>query len=172
MAYKTSSVKRLLIIRHAKSSWDYPELSDFDRPLNKRGKRDLPEMANRLYKTGIQIDQFLSSPANRTITTAKGHATAYGVSESEIQQKRQLFHASSFAIKQVISETSDSINSLAVFGHNPGLTDLIEELSDFELWNLPTCAICVIDFEIDSWRKITLIKGKKVYYDYPKSKKY
>ena len=165
-------MKRLLIIRHAKSSWDYPELSDFERPLNKRGKSDLPDMAQRLHDTGLPIDQFLSSPANRALTTAIGHANSYGIEKADIIQDRRLFHASSHSIRQVISETNNRVNSLAVFGHNPGLTDLVNDLSDFNLWNLPTCAICVIDFEIDSWSQITTSKGKKIYYDYPKSRKY
>lgn len=164
-------MKRLLIIRHAKSSWDYPELTDFERPLNKRGKRDLPDMAKRLAETDFSVDQITSSPANRAITTALGHANALNILENDIIQDRRLLHASSRSIQAVISETSDSVNSLAIFGHNPGLTDLINDLSDFDLWNLPTCAICIIDLDIDSWSEINRARGKKVYYNFPKSKK-
>jgi len=163
-------MKRLLIIRHAKSSWDYPELSDFERPLNKRGKRDLPDMAQRLSEKNLNIDLFLSSPATRAIITAIGHAEKFGVKSEEIIQDSRLFHASSKYIQKVISETSDQITSLAIFGHNPGLTDLISDISDFDLWNLPTCAVCGIDLPIASWQEITGAKGSKFYYDYPKSR--
>lgn len=163
-------MKRLLIIRHAKSSWDYPELSDFDRPLNKRGKRDLPDMANRLAKKQYKIDLFLSSPAKRALKTAIGHAQALGLSAPPIVEEHRLYHASSTSIRSLISEIDNSIDSLAIFGHNPGFTDLINELSDLDLWNLPTCAICIIDLPIQSWNEIKSITGDQVYYDYPKSK--
>lgn len=163
-------MKRLLIIRHAKSSWDYPELTDFDRPLNKRGMRDLPDMAERLVKSGFKVDKIASSPANRAITTATQHAKALGISPIQILQDSNLFHASSGHIQHMISGTNDSIQSLAIVGHNPGLTDLINDLSDFDLWNLPTCGICVIDFNIKAWSEIIGSKGNKVYYDFPKSK--
>lgn len=127
-------------------------------------------MANRLLNTNIRIDQFLSSPANRAITTAEGHAQVFGVGLDEIIQDKRLFHASSRQIKQVIAETPDHINTLALFGHNPGLTDLINALSDFDLWNLPTCAVCGIQFEIDSWSKVIDNKGIKFHFDYPKSR--
>lgn len=162
-------MKRILIIRHAKSSWDYPELSDFERPLNKRGKRDLPDMSHRLRNQNFTIDLFLSSPAKRAMATAIGHASAYEVQASQIVQDKRLYHASSREIQNIIAETKNSIQSLAIFGHNPGLTDLINDLSHFDLWNLPTCGICVIDLAIDSWSESLNKKGRKVYYDYPKS---
>ena len=164
------NVKRLLIIRHAKSSWDNPELTDFDRPLNKRGKRDLPDMALRLSSLNLKIDHFLSSPANRALITAVGHAQLFGLSKSDIQTDKRLFHASVSRIMQVISETPNQFDTLAIFGHNPGLTGLINQISDFELWNLPTCAICGIEFSFDSWGQIISGKGTKFYYDYPKSR--
>jgi phosphohistidine phosphatase len=163
-------MKRLLIIRHAKSSWDNAELTDFERPLNKRGERDLPDMAIRLKNKGFQIQGYLSSPAKRAITTAIAHAQAFGIKAESIVQDHRLYHASSRSILQVLSEMKDNIEFLAVFGHNPGLTHLIQDLSDFDLWNLPTCAVCGIELDIDSWKQITETKGKKFYYDYPKSR--
>lgn len=127
-------------------------------------------MALRLSSLNLKIDHFLSSPANRALTTAVGHAQGFGLSKSDIQIDTRLFHASASRIMQVISETSDLYDTLAIFGHNPGLTGLINQLTDFELWNLPTCAICGIEFSFDSWDQITNHKGTKFYYDYPKSR--
>ena len=165
-------MKRLLIIRHAKSSWDFPHLSDFERPLNNRGKRDLPDMANRLAEKDIQINAFISSPAIRAITTAVGHAKALSYKEEQVIQKHELYHASASTIRKVIASANDSDHTIAIFGHNPGLTDAINELSNFYLDNLPTCAVCGIEFEIDSWKQVLNTVGKKFYYDFPKSRKY
>jgi len=126
-------------------------------------------MAKRLKNKGFEIHAFLSSPANRAITTAMGHARAFGIKTENIIQDHRLYHATSQSILQILSEMEDSIQTLALFGHNPGLTDLIEDLSDFDLWNLPTCAVCGIELNVGSWSQITKAKGQKFYYDYPKS---
>ena len=162
-------MKTLYIVRHAKSSWDDPYLADFDRPLNGRGKRNVPDMGNRLAQLGIKPDLLLSSPANRAISTANGIAEALGYPKADIKQDRGLYHASSSTIKEIISETSDQVNTLMIFGHNPGFSSLIGVLSGFNLYNLPTCGVCGIRFSIDSWKQILITQGEKCYYDYPKS---
>lgn len=162
-------MKRLFIVRHAKSSWDYPYLSDYERPLNNRGKRNLPDMAKRFQLEQFPIDLIISSPAERAITTARGFASALGISNEEIRQEERFFHASRSSIKEIISRQSTDLQSIMVFGHNPGLTYLIHESSDFYLDNLPTCAICGIEFQFESWKDILNKKGKKFYYDFPKS---
>ena len=163
-------MKTLYIVRHAKSSWDDPYLADFDRPLNGRGKRNVPDMGSRLAALGIMPDLMLSSPANRAITTARGIAKAIGYDPGMIRQDMGLYHASSANIRQIISETDDRINTLMVFGHNPGFTSLISNLSDFHPYNLPTCGACGIRFDIKTWKAILATKGEKIYYDYPKSR--
>ena len=162
-------MKTLYIIRHAKSSWDDPYLDDFDRPLNGRGKRNVPDMGQRLAKLAVKPDLLLSSPAKRAISTARGIAEALGYSESEIVQDRELYHASSSSITEIISHTDVQVDTLMIFGHNPGFTSLIGNLSGFNLYNLPTCGICGIQFPINSWKGIGTVQGEKFYYDYPKS---
>lgn len=162
-------MKRLLIVRHAKSSWDFPHLSDFERPLNNRGKRDVPDMAQRLAKTSLKPQLLVSSPANRALTTAKGFASQLGFSSGEIIQNKEHYHASSRELRALIREFDDRYDFIMMFGHNPGLTYLINELSGVQLDNLPTCAICGIEFEIDSWQEVKRGTGKKFYYDFPKS---
>lgn len=162
-------MKRLFIVRHAKSSWDFPHLSDFERPLNGRGTRDLPDMASRFESTGYSVDQLVSSPAVRAFSTAKGFAAKLGFSKEEILQESQLYHAGVASLKTVISKAGNQHDSVMIFGHNPGLTYLINELCDLYLDNLPTCAVCGIEFEIDSWSQLNSTKGRKFYYDFPKS---
>lgn len=162
-------MKRLFIVRHAKSSWDSPHLSDFDRPLNNRGKRDLPDMANRFSKTNYQVDFIISSPAERAWTTAKGFAETLHIADEKFMDDERLYHASTSTMKEIISIVDNVHETIMIFGHNPGLTSLISSLSDFNLYNLPTCAICGIEFTIDSWKELLTATGEKIYYDFPKS---
>ena len=162
--------KRLFIVRHAKSSWKYPELTDFQRPLNGRGKRDVPDMSQRFLETGYKVDLIKSSPAERAFTTAKGFARRLNINLDEVEQNKNLYHASSVSIRRIIAGTPNHINSLMIFGHNPGLTYLINDISDFYLVNLPTCAICGIALNIEQWSDILSASGEKFYYDFPKNK--
>lgn len=162
-------MKRLLIVRHAKSSWDNPHLSDFERPLNNRGKKDAPDMAKRFFKARIQPQQLISSPANRALTTAKEFAKQLGFAKEEIHEDENHYHASSGELRSLIRDFDDEFDCIMIFGHNPGLTYLINELSDFRLDNLPTCGICGIEFPIESWSQVKKGSGKKFYYDFPKS---
>lgn len=163
-------MKRLLIVRHAKSSWDFPHLSDYERPLNDRGRRDVPDMARRLASTDIHPQLIISSPANRAITTAMGFASQLGFTKSDIIQDEAHYHASSNTLLRLTRAFDDQYDSIMIFGHNPGLTYLINELSDFQLDNLPTCAICGIEFSVQSWREVSRGSGHKFFYDFPKSK--
>ncbi len=116
-------MKTLILVRHAKSSWAYPHLSDFDRPLNGRGKRDAPRMGRYLAERGIHADLIVSSPANRAITTART-IQEYQVSpKPRIVEERSLYHASAATILRVVQAQPDDVNSLMIFGHNPGFTD-------------------------------------------------
>ena len=162
--------KRLFIVRHAKSSWDTPQLTDFERPLNNRGLRDVPDMSQRFLESGYKIDLLLSSPAERAIATAKGFAAKLEVPIHNIRQKQGLYHASAFSIRRIIAGIPNDTQNVMVFGHNPGLTFLINELSNFYLDNLPTCAICGIEFNITSWKSVLNTEGNKFYYDFPKSR--
>ncbi|MFY0593527.1 SixA phosphatase family protein [Roseivirga sp.] len=163
-------MKTLFIVRHAKSSWKHPYLSDFERPLNGRGKRDLPDMTNRFSETDYMVDLMLTSPAARALTTAKAFSDKLNMGNEQFLLKENFYHASTRTIRNELAQVSDKADSVMIFGHNPGLTSLIETLSDFNLYNLPTCAICGICFEIGTWKEILYSTGQKIYYDYPKSK--
>lgn len=162
-------MKSLFLIRHAKSSWNFPELSDFERPLNKRGKENIPEMGRRLKADGVKVQQIVSSPANRALTTARGIAAEIGYDSDKIAEDSRLYHASSGIILSIIQETNDECDSLMLFGHNPGFTYLIEDLTNEFFDNLVTCGVYGIRFDVNSWKMIKNGSGTRFYYDYPKS---
>lgn len=162
-------MKELFFIRHAKSSWEHSALADFDRPLNERGRIAAPYMGQRLFAQGIEPECIVSSPANRAISTARLVAHEF-VNEIEIIEESKLYHASTFLILDVINQISDTLNSVFLVGHNPGLSDVVEYLSDASLGDLPTTAVVGIRFNVDSWSLISGSTGELIFYDYPKNK--
>lgn len=163
-------MKRVFVLRHAKSSWKYPELSDFERPLNKRGKRDAPEMALRFVESGFSTDGIITSPAVRALAIAEIFADILPIKKNDFLQERRLYHASPDEITQVISAAPEDFDNLMIVGHNPGLTDFINAKTNEFLDNLPTSGIYGIAFDINRWADIEHIKGEKFYYNYPKLK--
>lgn len=163
-------MKTLYIIRHAKSSWENPLLDDFSRPLNDRGKRDAPRMAKRLKEKKIKPDLLLSSPARRALATAKRMAEGLDVSSSKIKTDAALYHASVNTLFETLSQLKDKYDHVMLFGHNPGLTDFVNELLPLAVDNLPTCAVVACSFDIDTWADLKSKKGKLLFYDFPKSK--
>lgn len=161
--------KIVYVMRHAKSSWSDFSLSDYDRPLNGRGKRDIPDMGARLKRLTLKPDLIISSPANRAITTARGIANALNYPLSSILENEALYHASAGTIKNVLSSLPDDSSTVMLFGHNPGLTYFINQVSNFQLENLPTCGVCAIRFEMSRWDQIQHTQGENTFYDYPKS---
>ncbi|MDN5216448.1 histidine phosphatase family protein [Fulvivirgaceae bacterium BMA12] len=161
-------MKTLYVVRHAKSSWDFPQLSDFDRPLNKRGKRNAPDMGNRLKMRGILPDLIIASPANRALTTAKKIAKEIGYPVESIRENDQIYHSSEATLLQIIKDTPDNIQGLMLFGHNPGFTDLANFLGDQWIDNVPTCGIVAIAFDVESWTSVAPKTGKNLFFDYPK----
>ncbi len=161
-------MKTLYVVRHAKSSWKFPDLDDIDRPLSKRGKRNAPEMGLRLAKRGIRPGLLISSPAKRAFSTAKKIAAVIEYPKSKIKIESSLYHGMEKDILDVIRHLPDDIDELMIFGHNPGLTDFVNTLSGAHIYNVPTCGIAAIAFETDHWKDIGKIPGKLVFFDYPK----
>jgi len=162
-------VKKLFVNRHAKSSWDHQGLSDFERPLNNRGFEDAPKMAERLKSRKEKIEKFISSPAKRAISTAQIMAEYYGYDPDKIEQKPELYHANNGTILNLINDFDDAFDSIIFFGHNPGITDIVNHIAGAQIHNLPTCGICRIDFDIDEWKMVSAENGKLIYFDYPKN---
>lgn len=151
-------MKTLFLLRHAKSSWDDPSLSDFDRPLNDRGISTAPfmgeVMASRRYDPAI----ILSSPANRAATTAKLVKQAGGL-KGEIIYDDRIYEASPNRLRQAVSELGDQIESAMAVGHNPGMEGFVEYLTGEEE-RMPTATLAVIELNIGSWSELTGDCGK------------
>jgi phosphohistidine phosphatase len=165
-------MKRLYVVRHAKSSWEGEALSDFDRPLNERGKRDAPRMGKRLKEKQISPNLMLSSPAKRALSTCKRMAAALNYPETNIKTDRKLYHADGEEILEVIQTIDDKIDVVFIFGHNPGMTDFVNAMTNDQrkyIPNLPTCAVVGFLLEVDSWRKLEFGNARMEFFDYPKS---
>ena len=162
-------MKALYLVRHAKSSWADTSVSDFDRKLNERGLRDAPEMGKRLHKRVGDVDAFVSSPAKRAKKTCKLFCKEFGVSESKIIYIDSLYLASPQTFAQVISWFDDSIKSVAVFSHNPGITDYANSLNpEVIIDNMPTCAIFAVQADVKHWKDFADAEKKFLFFDYPK----
>ncbi len=161
-------MKYIYLIRHAKSSWGEVDISDFDRPLNKRGKKDLPFMANRLKEFGIKPDLILSSPAKRAQKTAKTIAETIDYDMQDILYEESLYDSSYTTYRYLLDSLSDDLNSLFIVAHNPTLTEVGERLSGAILTNIPTCSIVCIEFDVKSFKDIKEESGKILFFDYPK----
>lgn len=146
--------KTLFIIRHAKSSWDYPELDDFHRPLNKRGLRDAPRMAQRFAESFGTADLWLTSPAIRALSTAVFHASACEHSYDRIRLDPHIYAAEFPTLVEVIREIPSHFNSVAIFGHNPGLSDLVRVLTGEAIEDLSTLGTARLALPFD-WAEIS-----------------
>jgi phosphohistidine phosphatase len=160
--------KQLLLIRHAKSDWNDASLSDFDRPLNDRGKRDAPLMAHRLLDRKVKIDLFISSPAKRAKKTASIFAKEYNMGKEEIILDSKLYAAGVEELYNVIRSVKDKFNCIAVFAHNPGLTDFANLLTDTQIDNIPTSAIFAVKNDSKHWADFKGSKKDFWFFDYPK----
>ena len=146
-------MKELLILRHAKSSWDNVRLADHDRPLNKRGKRDAPRMGALLQREGLTPELIITSSAERALTTAELVALSSGY-EAEIEVTRQLYLADPETYLAVLRPLPDSLQRVMVVGHNPGVEELIELLTG-ESVRFTTANIAYIRLPIHSWSELT-----------------
>ncbi len=164
-------MKRFYLIRHAKSSWDFPDLEDFERPLNGRGKKDAPFMGKRLKKEGVKPDLIISSPAVRAIKTAKVIAGEVGYPKKNIQIEDDIYGLDMTAFMSIICGIDDSYNCVLLFGHNPAMNILAEYLTRYRVDNIPTCGVFCMDFDAKSWKQVGEGKGKFVSFDYPKKHK-
>jgi phosphohistidine phosphatase len=162
-------MKKLLLVRHAKSSWDNMSQKDFDRPLNDRGHRDAPRMAKRLIKDGVKIDVLVSSPAVRALTTAEYFAEAYDIRKKNVVQEQVLYLPDPKVFFGVIGAMDDDHKTVAIFSHNPGITEFVNLLCATRVDDMPTCAIFAVKADIQSWKDFEQAEKKFWFFDYPKN---
>jgi phosphohistidine phosphatase len=161
-------MKKLIVVRHAKSSWATMGMDDFDRPLNERGKKDAPQMAKRLIQKHIEIDAFISSTANRAFTTALYFAEAYGKNQHDILAIPTLYHAAPQTFYTVVESLANDLNTVILFSHNPGITDFVNQLTNTRIDNMPTCGIFAVSVETNSWQHFATAKKTYWFFDSPK----
>ena len=161
-------MKTLYLVRHAKSSWKYPRLDDFERPLNKRGRSNAPFMGSILKKLKVAPDIIISSPANRAATTARIIADAIDYPLEKIRYDETIYGSSEYDLLQVIQQLDDAINQAMLVSHNPALTDLSNSIGDTAISNIPTCGICCVNLNISSWAKSGEQRGKLKFFEFPK----
>ena len=159
-------MKTLYIIRHAKSSWKNLELDDFERPLNKRGKKNAPFMADVLKAKNVKPELIISSPALRAKRTAQTIAKALNYFK-EIVYLEQIYEASASTLERIVKNVGDEHNVAFLFGHNPGLNMLVEKYVAFEE-NIPTCGIVEIKFSCESWSQANKKNAEFISFEYPK----
>lgn len=161
-------MKNLFIIRHAKSNWDNPALSDFDRPLNHRGKSDAPMMAERLIEKGFKPDLIVSSPANRALTTAHYFADALQYSRDLIEIEASLYEASVHDWFALVNRLPEHIQNVMIFGHNPAITYFTKSLCNCRIDNIPTCGMALCKITADKWADVKENSAELSWFNYPK----
>jgi len=161
-------MKTVYFVRHAKSSWKDHTLRDRDRPLNKRGKRDAPFMANLMKEKGVKVDAIISSPANRAYTTACHFAAAFDIEKSAIQQEENIYEAYYTDVLEIIKQLPNNLQTIFVFGHNPSFTSLANLFTTDYIDNVPTCGIVQVAATISEWKNFGEDTGKLAAFHYPK----
>lgn len=166
----SATMKRLTLVRHAKSDWSLPGQEDWDRVLNKRGQMDAPEMARRLRSRRLKPDLILTSPAVRALATASIMARELKVPAENIAQDERLYLAEPQQILAVAQELGGDVAHLMVFGHNPGITECANQLSAGDrIDNMPTCAVFTACFALEDWSRLDWHSGQSAEFDYPRN---
>lgn len=162
-------MKTLTLMRHAKSSWANAELSDRERPLNKRGHRAAPDMANRIAERWA-VEQrprlLLSSPALRAATTANYVAQALDLS---VTTNERLYPFTMPDVTALIAGLDDALSHVMLFGHNPGVSMLAQHLGALASAGMPTAAVVCMQFDVDRWADVPEQLCTDYWYDFPKN---
>lgn len=162
-------MKTLLVIRHAKAETGFG-LKDFDRSLTSRGSNDAPAMAKKIAEKKINIDAFISSPAKRTTQTAELFCNTFHKKAADILFKNELYNAPAGTYVEVIQNIKDNFDTVAIFGHNPGVTDFANSLiKEVKIDIMPTCAVFAVTANIKSWKEFAATEKQFLFFDYPKN---
>ena len=162
-------MKTIYLIRHAKSDWKHPELTDFERPLNKRGLRDAPFMAQKLADLTFKPELIICSPAKRTTTTAKLICTETRYSIDNVLFDQSIYASSLNNLISLVNLLPNQHNEIAIIGHNPSITELSNYLTEDYIGNMPTCSVVKIELEIDNWNETVQGIGIQRFFIYPKA---
>ncbi len=164
-------MKTLILIRHAKSSWDDASVTDHDRPLNERGIHDAPMMAKRLLENHIPLQACYTSTALRAKSTALFFAEAFGLQKQSISELPELYLAGVDSFKQAVNNISDNNESVALFAHNPGITHFANSLADVRLDDMPTCSVFAVKCAVNEWKEFNEAVKQFYCFSFPKKDK-
>ena len=161
-------MKKLYLIRHAKSSWEQP-LSDHDRPLSNRGFNDADIISKALAEKEISVDHVFSRTANRAKTTSMIICDTLKIAPKNIEYLGGLYDFNGTTVIDTIKNVSDKFKSIIVFGHNPAFTVAANTLGSQYFTNIPTCGVVCIEFDCNQWNQIE--EGKTIFHLFPKELK-
>ncbi|WP_187264533.1 SixA phosphatase family protein [Pontibacter beigongshangensis] len=164
-------MKKLYILRHAKSSWEFEELSDHDRPLNKRGREDAPLMGEELASRNVKIDLLISSSAVRAISTATLVAKEIGYEPDDMVIDNRIYGAEKKVLLEVVQEAPADVDALMIVGHNEALSEFANMLSPDLISRIPTAGVVALEFDCESWYDISSKNAKLLFFDFPKNYK-
>ena len=162
-------MKYLLLNRHAKSPWVNLNVCDHDRELNSKGVKDASMMGKRLLDREISFDLMLTSSATRALTTCQLIASEINYPLYDIYVNKDIYSSNKDSLKNIIFSTDNNINSLALFGHNPTLHMLSDELSSEKISKFPACSMTYFEFKTDKWTDLIKCERKMVFFDYPEN---
>jgi phosphohistidine phosphatase len=162
-------MKTLYLLRHAKSSWSFDELSDQERPLNDRGRDDAPAMGQALAKRRICPDLVVSSPAVRAMSTAVLVAREMQYPHEKIAVESGIYGADMDDLLTIIKDLPDTANSVLLVGHNPTITETANALSPSSINEMPTAAVVCLHFACEHWSEIGKANAEFYFYDYPRN---
>ena len=160
--------KTLHIVRHAKSNWDYDNISDIDRPLKLKGIKNAYEMARRIKIRNALPELMITSPANRAIHTAIIFARVFELPLSKIIIEENLYATEEDSVMDIIKKTDNSVKSLMIFGHNPELTYFANIFVKNTIDNISTAGIVSLVFDVENWKDISKKKLISELFDFPK----
>ncbi len=163
-------MRKLYLVRHAKSSWKEEGVTDMDRPLKGSGIRDAYNTSEWLRNQKELPDVILASPATRAMHTALIFAKNLTYNFDKIWIKPEIYGASTQDIKKLVSQLDDKYESAMLFGHNPTITDFVNKCIDHRIDNVPTTGVACLKFDINSWQDIDN-SAELLFFDYPKRRR-
>ena len=161
-------MKTIYLIRHAKSSWENHNLSDFERPLNKRGMNDTEKIGQKLNQLNFNPEKIIASTSARTTATIQLLCEHTNYNFKNVAFNSTLYHPSRENFMQILEDLPDELESVALVSHNYGISEFADYLTENFMEAMPTCAVVCIELEIDSWKEIVRGLGAKKWYIYPK----
>ncbi|NNF16932.1 MAG: histidine phosphatase family protein [Gammaproteobacteria bacterium] len=162
-------MKHLILVRHAKAIWNSTDIPDLDRPLSDTGRREVPTMGERLAARGIMPDMIIASPAERAWHTATMLAPYVKLPSDRVEIVEELFLADTDVLLSITQMCDSNVDCLIIVGHNPGITQFANMMTDVAVDNIPTCGMYHMKFDVDAWYDIELKTGDYVAFDFPRN---